>query len=156
MCLSAFKNKSLEVFKLINTSPIKARVKFKKFAGMAELNKNNIGEIKDFAVCLSKSREENEILIFQINYEEKINSHPNNNNEKVLFVDEGTTLKKEKLPKKVVLEKLYLFCRKSQKYFYLKISMIVVIRIFSIALALVVYWIRRDIHVSLIMLIIVE
>ena len=138
------------MFKLFNTTPIKAKEKCKEFAGVAKLNKDNIDEIKDFAVCLSKTVKNLEFLIFQIGYDEEIKSHPSSNDEKVIFVyQRGEFLKKEKLPGKLDLEKFYLFCNKNQINHFLIISMIFLITICSVILAIVVYWYQKDIYVSL-------
>ena len=137
------------MFKLINTTPIKAKEKCNKLGGIAELNKNNIEEIKDFGVCLSKKINSFKFPIFQIGYDEGIKSHASSNFEKVIYVYQDKELKKDKIPKKLVVEKLYLFCTKNQKNNFLRISMIVLITICSVILAIVVYTYRKDIYVSL-------
>ena len=135
------------MFILTNTTPFHAKQSCGR-NGVANLNTKIETDIKQLFSCLKKKLKKFEIPIFQINFGEKTNYDRNSSFENVILVHQGVRLWKDKVSKNLILEKVVLFCRKSQLFRIIRIISIIVISISCSLLALIGWWYRLDINVS--------
>ena len=139
------------MFILTNTTAFHAKQSCGR-NGVADFNTKIETDIKQLFSCLKKKLKKFEIPIFQINFGEKTNYDRNSSFENVIFVHQGVRLWKDKVSKNLILEKVVLFCRKSQLFRIIRIISIIVISISCFLLALIGWWYRLDINVSYIAL----
>ena len=144
-CLSKIKNDDLEVYSYANITLRQYNANEEcPTKDVAKLNDKIEEEIKDLVVCMTKYSKKYTDIIIRINYDDQRNK----NYEQAIVVEENK-IRKIKIPKNLVLNKVILICVKQKDSNVFRSVLFAIVFSSITLLGMIGIWYRKNINVSI-------